>query len=340
MHKQRSTTALGSLNGETKMNNLIDDALAIPVHEPQPTVAYSTITLSDPKRPLPLEVRVTAPIGGEKLPVVLLSHGHGPSLYIPSKDGYGPLVEFFAGHGFIVIQPTHLNSKVAGLPADAPGGPLFWRTRVEDMSTIIDQIDVIEDAMPPIAGRIDKDRIAVIGHSMGGHTAGMLLGAHLTDPKDPEAQDVDMIDRRIKAGVMLAAPGNGGHALSEMAAEKFSFFNPDFSHLTTPTLVVIGGDDKSEHLTVAGPAWHADAYHDSPGAECLLTIKGGGHGMGGIAGYDAQETDDEDPERMEVVLRMTWAYLRSALYTDDPAWSAACSALAESASAHAQVECR
>lgn len=322
------------------MNNLIKDARTIPVNEPQPTISYSVVTLMNPRRPVPLEVRVTAPIGGGKLPVVLLSHGHGPSLYIPSKDGYGPLVEFYAGHGFIVIQPTHLNSKVGGVPADAAGGPLFWRSRVEDMSTIIDQLEAIEAAMPPIAGRIDKDRIAVVGHSLGGQTAGLLLGARLTDPKDPEAQDVNVIDRRIKAGIMLAAPGSGGSSLSEMAADRYSFFNPDFSHLTTPTLVVIGEDDASPHLTVAGPAWHADAYHHSPGAECLLTIKGGGHGLGGIAGYDARETDDEDPERMEIVLRMTWAYLRSALYEEDQAWAAACTALAEHASMHAEVECR
>ncbi|WP_158277981.1 hypothetical protein [Caulobacter endophyticus] len=44
---------------------------------------------------------------------MLLSHGHGPSNYIPSKDGYGPLVNFYAERGFVVIQPTHLNSKVA-----------------------------------------------------------------------------------------------------------------------------------------------------------------------------------------------------------------------------------
>lgn len=322
------------------MNNLIKIACTIPVNEPQPTVAYSLVTLNDPRRPLPLELRVTAPIGGTKLPVVLLSHGHGPSLYISSKDGYGPLVEFYASRGFIVIQPTHLNSKVGGLPADATGGPLFWRSRVEDMSTIIDQLDAIEAAMPPLAGRIDKDRIAVVGHSLGGQTAGLLLGARLSDPKDPKAQDVNVIDRRIKAGVMLTAPGNGGASLSEMAADRYSFFNPDFSHLATPTLVVIGENDASPHLTVAGPAWHADAYHYSPGAECLLTIKGGGHGLGGIAGYDARETDDEDPERMAVVLRMTWAYLRSALYAGDQAWAVACNALAEHAFAHAEVECR
>lgn len=320
------------------MNNLIKDALRISVGEPRQTVSVNPVVLEVDGRPLPLELRITAPLAGGDLPVILLSHGHGPSFYLPSKDGYGPLVDFFAERGFVVIQPTHLNSKVAGLPADAPGGPLFWRSRVEDMSAILNQLDAIETAVPLIAGRIDRSRIAVIGHSMGGQTAGLLLGARLTDPNDPAAQDVSLRDPRIKAGIMLTAPGNGGASLSEMAASRYSFFNPDFSHLATPTLVVVGSDDASAHLTVRGPAWHEDAYHDGPGAEAMLTMIGGKHGLGGIAGYDAKETDDEDPERLEIVLRMTWSWLRTALYDGNDDWEAAKQALAAYCLTHARVE--
>lgn len=320
------------------MNNLIKDALLIPVSAARQTISISPVVLQVEDRPIPLELRITAPATGDKLPVVLLSHGHGPSNYLPSKDGYGPLVNFYAEHGFVVIQPTHLNSKVAGMPADAPGGPLFWRSRVEDMTAILDQLDAIEADVPAVAGRLDHSRVAVIGHSMGGQTAGLLLGARLTDPNDPAAQDVDLREPRIAAGVMLTAPGNGGASLSAMAASNYSFFNPDFSHLSTPTLVVVGDEDASPHLTVRGPAWHADAFHDGPGAEALLTMVGGKHGLGGIAGYDARETDDEDPERLEIALRMTWAYLRSALYAGDDAWQRAKEALAAHGAGRAHVE--
>ncbi|MBZ9675648.1 alpha/beta hydrolase family protein [Mesorhizobium sp. ES1-1] len=320
------------------MNNLIKDALLIPVSDPSQTISINPVVLQVENRPIPLELRITAPVIGDKLPVVLLSHGHGPSLYLPSKDGYGPLVNFYAEHGFVVIQPTHLNSKVAGMPADSAGGPLFWRSRVEDMTAILDQLDTIEAAVPAIAGQIDRSRVAVIGHSMGGQTAGLLLGARLTDPNDPDAQNIDMREPRIAAGIMLTAPGNGGASLSEMAASRYSFFNPDFSHLTTRTLVVIGDEDASAHLTVRGPAWHADAFHDSRGADALMTIIGGKHGLGGIAGYDAKETDDEDPERLEIVLRTTWAYLRSALYEGDDAWTVARQALVAHCADHARVE--
>ena len=62
--------------------------------------------------------------------------------------------------------------------------------------------------------------------------------------------------------------------------------------------------------------------------------------MGGVAGYDAKETDDEDPDRLEVTRRMTVAYLRSALYDGDPAWTTACGALAEFAGDLGRVDCK
>lgn len=320
------------------MNNLISDAAHIPVRQPVQTLSINPVTLPAPDRGLPLEMRVTAPVTGTDLPILLLSHGHGPSLYIPSKDGYGPLANFYAAHGFAVIQPTHLNSKVAGLPSDAPGGPLFWRARVQDMKTILDRLDEIEAISPQLAGRLDHGRIAAVGHSMGGQTVAMLLGARLTDVKDPDAQDVNLIEPRIKAGVLLAAPGNGGESLSDFARENYTALNPDFAHMTTPTLVVAGDADVNPHLTTRGADWHKDPYTHGPGSNALLTLLGGKHGMGGVSGHDARETDDEDPERLAVTQRMSWAYLRSALYVGDPAWADACRALAEHASAHARVD--
>jgi hypothetical protein len=320
------------------MNNLINAARHIPVNAASPTLTVSPITLSAPDRGLPLQLRVTAPTTGAGLPIILLSHGHGPSLYIPSKDGYGPLANFYAEHGFVVIQPTHANSKVAGLPSTAPGGPLFWRSRVNDMTLILDQLDEIEALVPSLAGRLDRSKVAAVGHSMGGQTVGMLLGARLTDPQDPTATDVNMIEPRISVGVLLAAPGNGGDSLSTFARENYSALNPDYAHMTTRTLVVAGDSDINPHITVRGADWHTDPYHCSPGADCLLTLFGGKHGLGGIAGYDAKETDDENPDRLAAVQRLTWAYLRSAFDPNDPAWSLACKALEDHPGVQARVD--
>jgi predicted dienelactone hydrolase len=208
---------------------------------------------------LDLQVRVSAPVTGSELPVILLSHGHGPSNHLSSLNGYAPLANYWAAHGFAVIQPTHLDSK-----------------------TLV-----------------------------------------LREADDPEA------------------PGRGGDALSEFAAEHYSFFSTmDFSEMRTPALVVAGDKDASPHLTVQGPEWHTDPYFLSPGPKDLLTLFGAEHGLGGVAGYDAAETTDEDPERVAAVQRLTSAYLRTELYPGDPAWQAACDELAASPNPPGRVESR
>ena len=144
---------------------------------------------------------------------------------------------------------------------------------------------------------------------------------------------MDMSESRIKAGILLTpiGNGNGGKDLSAFANENFPVFrNPSFAEMTTPTLVVAGDADVSPHLTVRGADWHVDPYTLSTGPKALLTVFGAGHLLGGVSGYDAAEThtyDTESPERVALVQRLTWAYLRSTLYPEDGAWSAARAAL-------------
>jgi predicted dienelactone hydrolase len=296
------------------------------VSAPAPVLSVSPVVLSAPSRAVDLQVRVSVPVTGSELPIILLSHGQGPSNNLSSLNGYAPLANFWAAHGFVVIQPTHLSSRTLSLNPDDPEAPLYWRSRAEDMKRILDQLDLIETAVPQLPGRLDRSKVAVAGHSMGGHTASLLLGARLTDPHD--GTQVNLAEPRIKAGVLLAAPGRGGDALTEFAAENYPFFSTtDFSEMTTPALVVAGDKDTSPHLTVAGADWHTDPYFLSPGPKSLLTLFDAEHGLGGVSGYDVAETTDENPERVAAVQRLTWAYLRTELYPGDSAWQAARDAL-------------
>lgn len=289
------------------------------VGAPTPVLSVSPVVLQAPGRAVDLQVRVSAPMTGGELPIILLSHGHGPSNHLSSLNGYAPLANYWAAHGFVVIQPTHLNSRTLNLDPDDPEAPLYWRSRGEDMKRILDQLDQIEAAIGQLQGRLDRSRVAVAGHSMGGHTASLLLGARLTDPHD--GTEVDLSEPRITAGVLLAAPGRGGDALTDFVVDNYPFFSTtDFSTMTTPTLVVAGDRDTSAHLTVRGPRWHTDPYFLSPGPKSLLTLFGAEHGLGGVAGYDVAETTDENPERVAAVQRLTWAYLRTTLYPGESAW--------------------
>ncbi|MFF3291270.1 alpha/beta hydrolase family protein [Streptomyces sp. NPDC003023] len=304
---------------------------------PTPVLSVSPVVLPAPDRAVDLHLRVSAPVTGSELPVILLSHGLGFSNNLSSLNGYAPLANLWAELGFVVIQPTHLDSRTLSPDPGAHGTKAHWRTRAEDMKRILDQFDVIEAAVPQLFGRLDHSRVAVAGHSMGGHTASLLLGARLTDPHD--GTEVDLAEPRIKAGVLLAAPGRGGDALTEFTVENYSFFlTTDFSTMTAPTLVVAGDKDDSAFLTVAGPDWHADPYTLAPGPKSLLTLFDAEHGLGGVSGYDAAETTDESPERVAALARLTGAYLRSELYPGNSAWKAARDALAISPDSLGRVD--
>jgi predicted dienelactone hydrolase len=304
--------------------------MEIKVNAPTQVLSVKPVVLSAPGRGEDLQVRVSAPAIGRELPIIVFSHGFGWSL-----DGYGPVVDFWAAHGFVVIQPTHLDSRTLNLPPDDPRTPLIWRFRVEDMKRILDHLDLIEASVPGLSGRLDRSRIAAAGHSWGGQTASMLLGARVLDANGEPGED--MSDSRIRAGVLLATTGKGGADLSPFAAEHFPFMNPSFADMSTPTLVVAGDHDQSR-LSTRGPDWFTDPYFLSPGNKSLLTLFGAEHSLGGIPGYNVTETTDENPERVALIQRLTWAYLRNALDLDATSWPAARAALEESANPLGRIE--
>src|SRR5690349_19879925 len=106
----------------------------INVNTPTPVISIKPVVLSAPDRGEDLQVRVSAPATGHNLPIVVFSHGFGSSM-----DGYAPLADFWAAHGFVVIQPTHLDSRTLNLPPEDPRTPLIWRLRVDDLKRILDQ---------------------------------------------------------------------------------------------------------------------------------------------------------------------------------------------------------
>ncbi|KAI0393361.1 Alpha/Beta hydrolase protein [Xylariaceae sp. FL0594] len=321
---------------------LIGAAAQIPVGaDTSPIISYVPITIPVPGRPVYLQVRVTIPASSPStssspspLPIILLSHGHGPSYWLSSLEGYAPLAEFWAKHGFAVIQPTHLSSRTLGLSAAGEeGNELFWKSRPQDMTAILDNLDVIEDAVQAGLGlgggrrRLDRERVAAAGHSLGGMTTSLLLGSRNTDPRD--GSTFTCLEPRVKAGVVIGGTGNGGSDdMSENGRVHLCpFYGMDFETMETRALIIAGDTDVSPHLTTRGADWHWDPYTYAPGEKDLLLVKGGHHGFGGVSGWDAKECQDESPERLALVQRMSLAYLKSRLYEGDDSWEKACEVL-------------
>lgn len=293
-------------------------------------VSVAPVELTAPGRAFPLEARISAPSTGSGLPIVLFSHGNGWH-----HDGYTPLTDFWASRGFVVIQPTHLDSRRYGIGFDDPRFSDIWTERIADLRRILDQLGSLEATVPGLTGRADHTRIAVAGHSWGAQTAQTLLGARILDKNGHVGEDLS--DARITAGILLAATGLAGDDLHPFAQANFPFMYPSFRELTTPTLVVAGDHDQS-NMSRRGPDWFTDVYTHSPGATDLLTLHGAEHALGGIPGYEVAETTDESPERVAVLQRMSTAYLRTALRLDLDSWPAARAALTADAGAMGHVD--
>ena len=100
-----------------------------------PIVSVKPVVLAAPERGDDLTVRVSAPVSGSGLPVVVFSHGFGGSL-----DKYAPLADFWAANGFVVLQPTHLDSRTLAVTPEDPRYPTIRRVRIDDLVRVVDEI--------------------------------------------------------------------------------------------------------------------------------------------------------------------------------------------------------
>lgn len=281
-------------------------------HLNQRIFSVKPITVPAPDRSVGLRVKVTAPLSGQNLPVIVFSHGNAWSL-----DGYEPLVDRWATAGFIVVQPTHLDSRRNGLGWDDPRFATIWRVRIADLHTILASLDDILVQASGLETRVDRERIATVGHSWGAQTVGALLGARVLDADGAPGEDFS--HPSVSAGALIAATGTGD-TLTPFAVEHLPFMRPDYSTMTTPALIIAGGKDQSQ-LSTRGPEWFTDAYHLSPSPKSLLTIAEGEHTLGGIAGEMVAETTDEAPARVALVADAISAYLLDAFRLSGTEWT-------------------
>jgi dienelactone hydrolase len=126
---------------------------------------------------LPINGTVWYPDGAQDAPLVLLVHGnHG--LTRASDRGYAYLGEHLASHGYVVVSvdQNFLNGSFVG---DGEGSEHPLRARV-----LLEHLRGWERWTAeggPMAGRVDLDRVVLVGHSRGGEAA-VHAAAMVADP--------------------------------------------------------------------------------------------------------------------------------------------------------------
>ena len=162
---------------------------------------------------LPLQARVWYPSGEGPFPLVLIVHGNH-AMEDFSDPGYDYLGELFASRGIILasIDENFINSSMSArvnVMADRPGlkeenDARGWLL----LEHLAQWRDWNREAGHRFNGKIDMDRVALIGHSRGGEAVGIAAAFNALD-RYPDDATVDFDFGFNLRGVIAIAPVYG-----------------------------------------------------------------------------------------------------------------------------------
>lgn len=290
-------------------------------------------------------------------PLVVLSHG-----YSLGRTSYAWLAEHLASRGFVVVAPQHFELVDETL-AD------FWQaaiTRPQEVVSVLDYVEMQAADGGPLAGLIDTESVAVVGHSYGGYTALVMAGARFdidgmealcaaaADAGDPNAWLCDLILPSVDDMAALAGldetpiglwPSRGDarvDAIVTMAGDAYFFNEAGLAEVTIPVMALGGTAD-----TGTPYAWGTEPTYDyvSSESKVRVALEDAEHMVFAATCDDlpwfteiGMEAYCSDPvwdveEAHDVVNHYVTAYLLAELKND----SAAAAALAPDATAFANV---
>lgn len=223
-----------------------------------------------PGRTIPIRVRYPAnfrPAPGEKLPVIIWSHGGVPKVdgHLKNEDWGNAL----AAAGYVVIHLGHVprtDAQITALYAEygltrQQGERCFVYLLVDrprDAAAAIRDLGLIEAQIPGLPAPFDLARVAVAGHSLGSYTVRTISGAR--------------VDLCPTAAAIPGFPANWPYrntsfrnempiafmALSPQGPGRFGFFDKSWAGLDRPDITMSGDGD------YVGPSPGVDEQGEQP----------------------------------------------------------------------------
>jgi predicted dienelactone hydrolase len=232
---------------------------------------------------------------------VVFSHGAGGS-----RATFPGLTAHWASHGYIVVLPTHSDSielrrrKGEDLSLLARDLNLLVRDvrpldRLADVVFLLDSIGTMEERGPGLrggdgAGRVDRERIGMAGHSAGALTTQMAAGVKVRGVSPGamlEARSVG--DPRIDAAILISGQGTTNRMFTDQS----------WSELSKPTMVLTGSKDYAA-ISTETPASRREPFEKAkPGDKYLVFIEGATHSSYQGKG-PALRLDREQPSETEL----------------------------------------
>jgi predicted dienelactone hydrolase len=115
---------------------------------------------------------LAASLDGNAYPVRAYTHGNMGLMGDSSNTS-----EFFASHGWVTVAPNHTQNTL--LDHVDPRPPWLYYARAWDVTQALDTLENLVDTDPadPLAGKLNLEKVVLMGHSYGGYTGYGLVGA-------------------------------------------------------------------------------------------------------------------------------------------------------------------
>jgi pimeloyl-ACP methyl ester carboxylesterase len=158
----------------------------------------SVVLTAAEERPLP--VKIFYPESGDSYPLIVLSHGT-----FSNRNRYDRVAGFWAGQGYVVMVPQHMDADYGVTPSSYEVMQDVIRTRVDDMSQVLDELPVITAAVPDLAAKISSGQYVAAGHSIGTQVAMLVTGARFRTEFNGALMESS--EDRYKALILVSDPG-------------------------------------------------------------------------------------------------------------------------------------
>ena len=265
-------------------------------------VQTETLTLTDPVQQRDVSFRFHVPAGDGPFPLVVYSHGA-----FCSPAMYDRITLQWAGHGYAVLLPQHLDALDSPNPMANPDRQKLLSSRVRELSLAVDRAGEI-GASRGNKDLLDIERVAVAGHSFGAMIAAIKLGLRLKPGEYvfPGAT----ADERFRAAVIMSGVG-----------PLFPMTDDAFAGLTRP-LIASGGtlDEGNVGMGEIYPwEWRMSPYTRAPpGQKYSLVLDEADHYLGGLI-CRGDRGGEADPDAVRVVAAVTLAFLDAYVRDDESA---------------------
>ena len=300
----------------------VNTAAAFAATGPHAVRMVEHLTVIDERRDREIEITCRFPVEPGSHKLLVWCHGLGGTRHA-SVD----LAEMWASHGFVVIQPTFLDSIEHVARAHPELGlerhhidnnawttvpevfefmigkllqPPWWLARVADVGAVLDQAPTLLDGVADFAGTVDASRVGVGGHSFGAYTSQLVSGVTIDLPDEGPTS---FRDDRVGGVVIASGQGRNQQGLRDGSWDT----------MACPMLNITGSKDMG--ATTDDPNWKREPFlFAPPGDKYEVWMEGADHGLGGISGNISMFVENDDQKR--IVEQTTLAFWRAYIADD------------------------